>query len=418
MIKLIAETQMTVDSLGKNFDRWQFKTIAEIAKTKSGGTPSRKKPEYFQGNIRWVKSGELENSWIFDTEEKITQEAVEKSNAKILPKGTLLMAMYGATVGKLGILGIEAATNQAICAIQPNELLDTNFLFYYLKSKRQVFLSQSFGGAQPNISQTLIKNIKIPIPHLIEQKRIVARVEANLNELKVIRSNIERMRENTDSLLAISLDDVFLKLNSVTDTLSLSEVAMVFNGRASGKGNSHVRVFKTRHVYPHFLKLENPSYMKVEQVQKMPQDRYIKTNDVLMANIAEGTLGRVSYVKKCEQFWTVDTQIMILRSKNEKRLLGKWLYYYLWSEYGQREILSRRSGIAFADKRGQTHIYPKNVAEIPVPLPPVNLQRQAVAHLDSVQNEVDEILKLLDKDTKSLDELEQSILERAFRGEL
>jgi type I restriction enzyme S subunit len=109
---------------------------------------------------------------------------------------------------------------------------------------------------------------------------------------------------------------------------------------------------------------------------------------------------------------------MILRPLNTEKLLGKWLHYYLWSEQGQREILARRSGIAFADKRGQTHIYPKNVLQIPVPLPQMDVQQRAVALLDSVQAEVDEMFNLQAQDAELLDQVKQAILERAFRGEL
>ncbi len=158
--------------------------------------------------------------------------------------------------------------------------------------------------------------------------------------------------------------------------------------------------------------------MKPEQMAKLPLDRYLRLGDVLMANIAEGTLGRVTYVEAADQNWTVDTQVMILRSLDRERLIGKWLYYYLWSHRGQKEILSRRSGIAFADKRGQTHIYPRNVLEIPVPVPPIAQQLQAVARLDTVLRETEEMKRLQERDSASLDLLEQAILDRAFRGEL
>ncbi|AUT02871.1 hypothetical protein CLI64_22065 [Nostoc sp. CENA543] len=297
------------------------------------------------------------------------------------------------------------------------------YLYFYLKIIGLDKLNRS--AAIPGLGRDDVHALPIPIPLVDQptysleiQRRIVARIETLLDEVKDSRNLINTTRQDAERLLSIALDEVFTNLKSVIKILPLSEVATAFNGRASGEGHSNIRVFKTKHVYPHYLRLNNPSYMKSEQVTKMPQDRYIQPDDVLMANIAEGTLGRVSYVQECENFWTVDTQIMILRSKNKSKLLGKWLYYYLWSEQGQRQILSRRTGIAFADKRGQTHIYPKNVVEISVPLPPINQQRQAVTYLDHIQHEVDEILKGLKQDAKLFDLLEQSILERAFRGEL
>ncbi|MBI5446025.1 MAG: N-6 DNA methylase [Deltaproteobacteria bacterium] len=199
--------------------------------------------------------------------------------------------------------------------------------------------------------------------------------------------------------------------------MRLGDVAVALNGRASGEGESTVRVFKTRHVYPHTLRMARPSFLKQEQVSKIPHDRFLRCGDVLMANIAEGTLGRMTYVAFAEENWTVDTQIMILRSLDESRLLGKWLYYFLSSGRGQREILARRSGIAFADKRGQTHIYPRNVLEIPVPVPPIERQREILGCLDAVQQRSAEARELLDQKIGLLARLGQSVLEHAFRAE-
>ena len=119
---------------------WKIKRIEEISKTTSGGTPSRKNKEYYCGDILWVKSGELEDNYIINTEEKITQDAEKNSSAKLFLKGTILMAMYGATVGKTAILKKEATTNQAICGIIPNnDNFNSEFLRYQLIFKRDDF---------------------------------------------------------------------------------------------------------------------------------------------------------------------------------------------------------------------------------------------------------------------------------------
>ena len=121
---------------------WSEKKIGDIAETTSGGTPDRKTPEFFGGSIPWVKSGELEDAFINDTEEKITPDGLKHSAAKLFPSGTLLMAMYGATVGKTAILKIEAATNQAVCAIFPRaDQAGTDFLRYALVYQRPEILS-------------------------------------------------------------------------------------------------------------------------------------------------------------------------------------------------------------------------------------------------------------------------------------
>jgi len=138
--------------------------LGEIFKTASGGTPSRSVPKYYSGNIPWVKSGELESNIIHNTEEKISTEAIENSSAKVFPKGTLLIALYGATIGKLAKLGIDAATNQAVCGIFENPEHDLNYLYWFLFHKRRKLIESGIGGAQPNISQTILKNLDIPLP--------------------------------------------------------------------------------------------------------------------------------------------------------------------------------------------------------------------------------------------------------------
>lgn len=174
---------------------WRWVRLGEVCETTSGGTPSRRRREYFSGNIPWVKSGELKDGIIDGTEETITQLGLKHSNAKLFPSGTLLMAMYGATVGKLGILGCEAATNQAICAIVPDEkVLRKDFLFYFLLFKREALITRSFGGAQPNISQTVIRNLELPLPPLSEQRRIVAyldQVQQQVTALKHVQAETE-----------------------------------------------------------------------------------------------------------------------------------------------------------------------------------------------------------------------------------
>jgi type I restriction enzyme S subunit len=162
---------------------WIVEKLGDVCFTTSGGTPSRKIASYYEGNIPWVKSGELDKGVITKTEETISEEAVKNSSAKIFPKGTLLIALYGATIGKLGFLGVDAATNQAICGIFKNDIIDLQFLKYYLFNKRNKLIEQSAGGAQPNISQTILKDLQVVLPPLPEQHRIVAKIEELFSSL-------------------------------------------------------------------------------------------------------------------------------------------------------------------------------------------------------------------------------------------
>ena len=153
-------------------------TLGDIGTWQAGGTPSRSNKTYYGGSIPWLKTGDLNDGLITDIPESITEEAVTNSSAKITPVGSVLIAMYGATIGKLGILTFPATTNQACCACYVFDEIERMYLFYFLLSHREKFLRQGGGGAQPNISKEKIVNTHIPIPPLAEQKRILQKIEA------------------------------------------------------------------------------------------------------------------------------------------------------------------------------------------------------------------------------------------------
>jgi type I restriction enzyme S subunit len=394
-----------------------------------GGTPNRSRNEYFNGDIVWITPTDIDANnpvqVVKSSRTKLTNNGLESSSAKLVPPGTVLFSSR-ATIGKIAIAGVPLCTNQGFANLVCSNDLNNHYLAWCLRTLSNEIIKLASSTTYLEISRGNLRKFKIPIPYpdnpirsLDIQRRIVARIETLLAEVKDSRNLINTTRQDAERLLSVALDEVFINLESVTDIVPFSAVATAFNGKAVGEGDSSIRVFKSKHIYPHFIRLDRPSYMKVEQVQKISKNRFLITGDVLMANAAEGTLGRVTYVDKCEDNWTVDGKVMILRSLDEQNVLvNKWLYYYLWSERGRREILFRRTGTAFAENRGQTGISPKSVLEIPVPKPPINQQRQVVAYLDHIQHEVDEILKGLEQDAKLLDLLEQSILERAFRGEL
>ena len=158
-------------------DSWCLTTLGNIGKWQSGATPSRLNKDYYNGNIPWLKTGDLTDGFIYDIPETITQKALEETSVKLNPKGSVLIAMYGATIGKIGILTIPSATNQACCACSEFKGIYNMYLFYYLLSHRYIFIMMGGGGAQPNISKEKITETLIPLPPLSEQKRIVAKIE-------------------------------------------------------------------------------------------------------------------------------------------------------------------------------------------------------------------------------------------------
>ena len=184
---------------GINYDEVK---LGDVCDTTSGGTPLKSHQEYYQnGTIPWVRSGEVSQGFITSTEIKITESGLKNSSAKMLPVNSVLVAMYGATAGQVGLLKIAACSNQAICSILPNDKIIPAFLYNYLRSQTKYLLSLGSGGAQPNISQQIIKNIVIPLPSIDDQKRIVAKLEAEQEIIDANKRLIDLMQDKINQVM-------------------------------------------------------------------------------------------------------------------------------------------------------------------------------------------------------------------------
>ena len=173
---------------------WADARLEQVAEWGSGGTPSRSRSDFYGGTIPWIKTGELGQGLITDTEEKITREALDNSSAKIFPKGSVAIAMYGATIGKVAMLGIDAATNQACgVGIPFPRVTTTRYLLHYLASQKAEFVAKGQGGAQPNISQTIIKNWPIPLAPFSEQELIAERVDTMIARIDACSDRLDRV---------------------------------------------------------------------------------------------------------------------------------------------------------------------------------------------------------------------------------
>ncbi len=158
-------------------ESWVWQKLGDIGVWQSGATPSRLNKDYYGGDIPWLKTGDLNDGYIYEIPETITQKALKETSVKLNPAGSVLIAMYGATIGKIGILTYPATTNQACCACVDYQGIEQMYLFYFLLSHREEFIMLGGGGAQPNISKEKIADTFIPIPPLIEQQRLVKAIE-------------------------------------------------------------------------------------------------------------------------------------------------------------------------------------------------------------------------------------------------
>lgn len=175
---------------------WPLEPLGLLAVTTSGGTPSRSEPGNYGGTIPWVKSGELHTDVVLNTEEHLTRSGLNSSAAKLMPVGTVLVAMYGATAGAVSILGIDAATNQAICSIAPGPRLDRHYLVAALRDLKASLLSRRSGGAQPNLSQNVLRSVLISVPPLSLQRQFGERAQA----INVVRAQLKEARAQETEL--------------------------------------------------------------------------------------------------------------------------------------------------------------------------------------------------------------------------
>ena len=177
---------------------WVYRKISEIATTSSGGTPSRSIPNYYYGDIKWFTTTELKDNYLYDSVEHITREALNNSSAKMFSANTILMAMYGATIGKLGVLKEPSTTNQACCAIKCNDIVEI-FLFYILLYNRKSIIEKGCGAGQPNISQAIVNELSFLVPPCEKEQQAIATILTKMDDeitaLEAKRAKYEAIKQ-------------------------------------------------------------------------------------------------------------------------------------------------------------------------------------------------------------------------------
>lgn len=393
---------------------WPVAKLGDVCQTGSGGTPLRSNKDYYEGgSIPWLMSGEVGQGEIHSVRQCITQLGLANSAAKIFPKETVVIAMYGATAGQVGLLKCESATNQAVCGILPNSRFNAKFLYYYFLSRQTHMIAQATGNAQPNISQVKIKNIDVPLAPLPEQRRIVSILDEAFAGLEAMRANAEKNLQNARDLSASYSDSVFSEQTSWTEA-NLDEVVaadcslsygIVQPGNEVPDGLPIVRPtdLVSRTIELDGLKRINPA------LAASYQRTMLQAGDLLLC--VRGTTGTVAVASKSLTGANVTRGIVPIRF-DPKKVLADFGYHLLRCDYVQTQIRAKTYGAALM----QINI--KDLREVRVRFPKLSEQKSISKRLDAADQHSNELLEIYSAKLAAIDELKQSILQKAFAGEL
>ncbi|GAA3084088.1 restriction endonuclease subunit S [Streptomyces goshikiensis] len=420
----------------------------------SGGTPKSGVSDYYGGDIPWVVSGDLNDKTIHSATSTITSDGLTSSSAKWVPEGSVLVAMYGATIGKLGITGRPLTTNQAVAFASPYQnLIDKRFLFWYLRSQRDALRKTGKGGAQPNISQTILKAWPIPVPPLAEQHRIVEALEDHLSRLEAATGSMvrakRRMRPYTASVLNRAALGSSIRRNHHSDGME-TDCRRFLQGLSSKRFDyASLPVLpdgwlwrrsadvcesinsgstpKAHLMHPGsgdvpFLKVYNitqdgrvdftnkPTYVdRVTHESQLKRSR-VRPGDVL-TNIVGPPLGKTAVVPEQHDEWNINQAIVAFRAGPE--LHPEWLALALRSPF----VLGLLQATAKATA-GQFNVALSTCRELPLPVPPRHVQLDLVTQSAELLDVSDRFASQVVRTSLRAQHLRQALLRRAFTGQL
>ncbi|EAA8602829.1 hypothetical protein CQK57_06395 [Salmonella enterica] len=415
---------------------WVVTNLQNIANWGSGGTPSRSHDEYYNGNIPWIKTGDLGPKLITEASEYITDAGVKNSSAKYFPKGSVAIAMYGATIGKTSILGIDATTNQACAVGSPIEGITSSiFLYYFLLNEKNAFIKKGKGGAQPNISQAVIKEHPLSLPPYTEQKIIaekldtlLAQVDSTKARLEQIPQILKRFRQavlaaavtgrltkeyNDCTKKTIELENYKISipkkwnetiLNNVINTQRPLCYGVVQPGDDINDGIELIRVCDINDGEVDLNHLRRIS----KEIDIQYKRSKVQKNDILITIV--GAIGRIGIVR--ENINVNIARAVARVSPESKFIIPMFLHIWLSSPIMQTWLVQSSKEVA------RKTLNLKDLKEAFVPLPSIEEQHEIVRRVEQLFAYADTIEKQVNSALTRVNNLTQSILAKAFRGEL
>ncbi|HDZ9228219.1 TPA: restriction endonuclease subunit S [Vibrio cholerae] len=387
----------------------EFVTLGDLFKISSGGTPSRREKSYYDnGDIPWIKTGDLHKCRIQQASEYITQLGLDKSSAKLFPKGTVLLAMYGATIGACSILDIEAATNQACAAFLPNEKVDTNYLYYFLISKKNDFIRDGVGGAQPNISATYLKTVSFPLPPLETQKKIAAVLE----KADQLRKDCKLLEQELNSLAQSVFIDMFG--DPVTnpkgwEIVTIGDLLLSANYGTSEKASTEKKKYPV-------LRMNNITYegnwdfssLKYMDMSEDDEDKYlVESGDILFNRTnSKELVGKTAVYREATPMAYAG---YLVRARCNELAHPEYISSFMNSRFTKKTLQSMCKSIV-----GMANINAKEFQKISVAKPPIELQQEFARRVEAIRAEVE----ATKQQGYEYDHLFNSLMQKAFKGEL
>lgn len=403
---------------------WVEAELQEVAVWGSGGTPSRKYPEYYNGDIPWIKTGDLGPRLITRSSEYITKQAVQNSNAKLFSKNSVVIAMYGATIGKTSILGIDATTNQACAVGLPIENVTTSiFLYYLLLNEKKSFIAKSKGGAQPNISQAIIKEHKVPFPPLAEQKIITDKLDSLLAQVDNTKTRLEQipqiLKRFRQAVLASAVSGRLTpkdQKSNVQFDVSVGSLCITsFDGPFGSKlktddyTNAGVRVARLENIGHLTFNDEKETYISDTKFNSLKGNK-IEKDDVLFSSFVDEDV-RVCLFPHNDKIFINKADCFCLRI-NQEIASPKYVALTLASRTSYEQIKAQVQGVT------RPRINLKTLRSLSFTFPSLQEQNEIVRCVEQLFAYADGIEKQVQNALECVNNLTQSILAKAFRGEL
>ncbi|MBK6535127.1 MAG: restriction endonuclease subunit S [Deltaproteobacteria bacterium] len=381
--------------------------IDEFCQTGSGSTPPREHSgEYYGGSIPWVKSGELRDGVLTSTEEFVTDEGVRSARLKLVPAGSILVAMYGATVGRTALLGMPATTNQAICHIRPDpSRADARYVWHALQEKLPELLQKRVGGAQPNINQETIKSTRIRLPSLSEQRRTADM----LDKADAIRRKRKEAIALTDGLLRATFLNMFgdpvknpkgWEVRRLEDLVELIDYGVTASAIAEPAGPKFLRITD---IQDNHVDWKSVPYCECDEATAARA--MLRPGDIVFARTG-ATTGKSFWISECPDKAVFASYL--IRVRPGPRLLPAFLAEFFQSEAYWSQIRSMAEGAA------QPGVNASKLGGLLVPVPPMARQRELALISETILG----VKRRIEAAIAEADILFDSLVHRAFNGVL